>query len=320
MAAVSSASASMHSLLERLLVVAVVVLRRASLSHLAPFFSIVGEQRRVLGLQVLVQAVFERQHLLDVDVVEVALVHREQRRAHQADRQRRVLRLLEQFGHARAAVELLARGFVEVGGELRERGQLAVLRQVGTDAAGQALDQLRLRGAADARHRDAGVDGGADAGVEQRRFQEDLAVGDRDHVGRHEGGHVAGLRLDDRQRGQRAGLALDLALGEVLDVVGVHARGALEQAAVEIEHVAGIGFAARRAAQQQRDLAVGDGLLGQVVIDDQRVLAAVAEVLAHRAARVRATRTAWRPIRKPRRRRRWCTPSRRLLRARARRS
>jgi hypothetical protein len=122
--------------------------------------------------------------------------------------------LLEQLGHAGAAVQLLAGGFVQVGGELRERSQFAVLGQVGTDTAGEVLDDLGLGGTADARHRDTGVDGGADTGVEQAGFQEDLAVGDRDHVGRHEGRHVAGLRFDDRQRGQRAGLALDFALGE----------------------------------------------------------------------------------------------------------
>ena len=53
---------------------------------------------------------------------------------------------------------------------------------------------------------------------------------------------------------------------------------------MEIEHVAGIGFAARRAAQQQRHLAIGDGLLGKIVIDDQGVHAVVAEILAHGAA------------------------------------
>jgi hypothetical protein len=37
--------------------------------------------------------------------------------------------------------------------------------------------------------------------------------------------------------------------------------GALEQAAVEVEHVARVRLAARRAAQQQRELAVRDGLL-----------------------------------------------------------
>ena len=50
---------------------------------------------------------------------------------------------------------------------------------------------------------------------------------------------------------------------------------------MQIEHVARIGFAARRAAQQQRHLAIGDGLLGKIVIDDHRVHAVVAEIFAH---------------------------------------
>src|SRR5690606_18440869 len=102
-----------------------------------------------------------------------------------------------------------------------------------------------------------------------------------------ERGHVAGLRFNNRQRSQRTGLALDLAVGEALDPLLVYARGALEQAGVQIEHVTGIGFAARRAAQQQRHLTIGPGLLGQVVVNDESVLTAVAEVFAHRAARVR---------------------------------
>ena len=64
----------------------------------------------------------------------------------------------------------------------------------------------------------------------------------------------------------------------------VEFRGALEQARMQIEHVAGIGFAARRAAQQQRHLAIGDRLLGQIVIDDDGVHAVVAEIFAHGAA------------------------------------
>src|SRR3989344_6045469 len=92
--------------------------------------------------------------------------------------------------------------------ELRERSQFTVLGQVGTDTTGQVLHQLRLCSTTDARHRNTGVDGGADTGVEQRGFQEDLAVRDRDHVGRHESRHVASLRFDDRQCGQRTGLAL----------------------------------------------------------------------------------------------------------------
>ena len=57
---------------------------------------------------------------------------------------------------------------------------------------------------------------------------------------------------------------------------------------MQVEDVAGIGLAAGRAAQQQRDLAVRLRVLRQVVVDEQRVAAAVAEVLAHRRRRVRA--------------------------------
>ncbi len=53
---------------------------------------------------------------------------------------------------------------------------------------------------------------------------------------------------------------------------------------MQIEHVARIGFAARRAAQQQRHLAIRDRLLRQIVVDDDRVHAVVAEEFAHGAA------------------------------------
>src|SRR5258705_972254 len=53
---------------------------------------------------------------------------------------------------------------------------------------------------------------------------------------------------------------------------------------MQIEHVAGIGFATRRAAQQERHLTIGDCLLRQIVIDDDRVHAVVAEIFAHGAA------------------------------------
>jgi hypothetical protein len=91
-------------------------------------------------------------------------------------------------------------------------------------------------------------------------LEEDLPVGDRDHVRRDVRRDVAGLRLDDRQRRQRAAAEVVVELDR-----------ALEQARVQVEDVAGVGLAARRAAQQQRHLAVGVGVLGQVVIHAQRV-------------------------------------------------
>jgi hypothetical protein len=117
------------------------------------------------------------------------------------------------------------------------------------------------------------VDGGPDAGEEQVRLEVDLAVGDRDDVRRDIGRHVAELGLDDRQGRQGAAAQVVIELPR-----------ALEQARVEVEHVAGIGLASGRPAQQERKLAVRRGVLGQVVVDTERVLLAVAEVLAHRAA------------------------------------
>ena len=170
--------------------------------------------------------------------------------------QRLVLRLLQDLDQPRAAIELLLRRLVEVAAELRERRQLAVLREVEPQRAGDLPHRLDLRRAADARHRVADVDRRTDALVEQVRLQEDLAVGDRDDVGRNVGREVAGLRLDDRQRGQRSAAELVVQL-----------RGALEQARVQVEDVAGVRLAARRAAQQQRDLAVRLRVLREIVVD-----------------------------------------------------
>ena len=182
------------------------------------------------------------------------------------------MRLLEKFGQACAAIEQSLRRRVEIGPELREGGHFAVLRELALDATGDLLHRLGLRGRAHARHRQAHVHGWANALIEKVGFQEDLPVGNGDDVGRNVGGHVVGLRLDDRQRGQRACLVLVIHLGR-----------ALEQARMQIEHVAWIGFAARRTAQQQRHLAVCDGLLGKVIIDDDGMHSVVAEIFTHGA-------------------------------------
>ena len=119
------------------------------------------------------------------------------------------------------------------------------------------------------------VDGGTDAGVEELGLQVDLAVGDGDDVGRDVGRHVATLGLDDGESRQRTATA------------GVGQLGRpLQEPAVQVEDVAGVGLTTRRPAQQQRQLAVGLGLLGQVVVDDEGVLAVLHPVLAHGATGV----------------------------------
>src|SRR5208283_5604312 len=112
-------------------------------------------------------------------------------------------------------------------------------------------------------------DGGADAGVEQIRFEVNLAVGNGNHVGRNVGGNVTGLSLDDGKSGERTSAQIVVQFGS-----------ALQQAGVEIKHVSGIGFTSRRTAQQQRDFAIRDGVLGEIVVDAESVAAAVAEVFS----------------------------------------
>ena len=53
---------------------------------------------------------------------------------------------------------------------------------------------------------------------------------------------------------------------------------------MQIENVAGVSFTSRRTADQQRQGAVSDGVLGQVVVNDEDMLALVHEVFAHGTA------------------------------------
>ena len=119
------------------------------------------------------------------------------------------------------------------------------------------------------------VDRRAHAREEEVRLEEDLPVGDGDDVGGDVGGEVAGLRLDDGERGQRASA----------EVVGELA-GTFEQPRVQVEDVAGKRLATRRAAEQQAQLAIAVGVLGEVVVD--------------RPARACRCRGSTRPSRSPR--------------------
>ena len=62
---------------------------------------------------------------------------------------------------------------------------------------------------------------------------------------------------------------------------------------MKIENVTGIRFTARRTTQQKAHLAVGNGLLRQVIIDDQRVHAVIAEIFAHGTGCVRGEELHW---------------------------
>src|SRR5712692_10566720 len=230
---------------------------------------------RVAGIHKAVERGFPLDHFIEAHIIQVAIGSGVDNHNLLLYLDGRVLRLLENFGQALAAIDAALGSLVQVGRELRERGQLAELSEVETQGASYLAHGTRLRVAAYAGDREADVHGGSLTCVKQIRLKEDLPVGDRNDVRRDVGRNVVGLCFDDGQGRQRAAA-----------VVVVEARSAFQQARMQVEHVAWIGLASGRAANDQRDVAVGFGVLGQVVIDDERVAPRLHELLTHRAARV----------------------------------
>ena len=155
-------------------------------------------------------AASKRLHLLDRHVVQEAVVQRRRRSRPAAPSTAAGTAAASGAPCARCPrSSWRTRRRVEVArAELRERLQLAVTAPGPAQRAGDLLHRLALRRTAHARHRDADVDRRADTGVEQVGLEEDLAVGDRDDVRRDVGRDVVRLRLDDRQRRDRAAAVL----------------------------------------------------------------------------------------------------------------
>src|SRR5215471_4552484 len=234
------------------------------------FPSDLGQQLTFARGEVFRQLVLELLHPLHGHLIQVTVLRGPDHDHLDLDRNWVVLLLLENLHNAFAAIDLRLRFFVEVGAELSERRQLPELRKVALQLSGHLLYGLELGRRANARDRDADVDRRPHTLMEQIGFQKDLPVGNRDNVSRDVRRNVTGLRFDDGQSRQRS-VAILLA----------DPRRALEQATVQVKHIAGIRLATRGALQQERHLPVGHGLLGQVVINNQRVHAVIHEPLAH---------------------------------------
>ena len=69
---------------------------------------------------------------------------------------------------------------------------------------------------------------------------------------------ITTLGLDDREGSE----------GSSTELV-VHLGGTLEETRVEVEDITGVGLTTGGTTEEQRHLAVSDGLLGQVVVDDE---------------------------------------------------
>mmetsp|Transcript_64756 Transcript_64756/g.128016 ORF Transcript_64756/g.128016 Transcript_64756/m.128016 type:complete len:653 (-) Transcript_64756:1006-2964(-) len=239
------------------------------------FLDDVVEDARVRGIHVGDELLLEGADLRDGELVEVATRARVDGDHLVGEGHGHILVLLEQLSKARTAVEERLGGRIEVGAELGEGRNLTVLRELELEGAGDLLHRLALRSGADTRHGETDVDSGTDATVEELRLKEDLAVGDGDHVGGDVGGHIASLGLNDGEGSQRAGEHLIR-----------HLSSTLEQTGMKVENVTRVGLATGGTTQEQRHLAVRDGLLREIVENDERVHAVVAEVLAQGAAGV----------------------------------
>ena len=139
-------------------------------------------------------------HLIHRNIVEVSLLHGEEHNHFHFNRERLVLVLLEELNHALTSVQFLSGARVNIGTELGKGLQVAELGQIQLGRTGHLFDCLDLSRRTDSAHRDSYRDSRTYALIEEVRFQINLAVRDRDNVGRDVSGHIARLGLDNRQR------------------------------------------------------------------------------------------------------------------------
>src|SRR5262249_567801 len=101
-----------------------------------------GQEVRQLGLELL--------DLFHGHLIYVSVLHRPNYRHLDLDRDRVVLRLLEDFHDAFAAVDLRLRFGIEVRTELREGRELAELREIALELSGDLLHAFELSSRSDA--------------------------------------------------------------------------------------------------------------------------------------------------------------------------
>jgi hypothetical protein len=228
------------------------------------------EEALLVGAEVVEEVRLPLEDLGDGNVVEVTVDTSEDERNHLVDGHGRVLLLLEELSETLTTVEGLLGGGIEIGTELGEGGDLTVLGQEELEGTSDLLHGLELSGGADTRHRETDVDGRADTLVEELSLQEDLSIGDGNDVGGNVSGHITTLGLNDGKGSERSTTELVAHLG-----------GTLKKTRVEVEDVTGVGLTSRRTTEKERHLTVGDGLLGQIVVDDDGVLSIVSEPLSN---------------------------------------
>jgi len=208
----------------------------------------------------------------DGDLVKETVDTSEDQGNHVGDGHGGVLLLLEQLGQTLTTGKGLLGGGIQIGTELGEGSDLTVLSKEKLQGTGDLLHGLDLGSGTDTGDGQTDVNGGTDTLVEQLRLQENLTVSDGNDVGGNVGRDITTLGLNDGQG------------SEGTSTVGlVHLGGTLKQTGVQVENVTGVGLTTGGTTQKQGHLTVGNGLLGQIVVDDNGVAAVVTEPLTHSA-------------------------------------
>src|SRR6266498_5308407 len=232
------------------------------------------EQALLARLQIILKLDLKFLYALDRHGIDVSVLHR----PHHCDlffnRVWVVLFLLKKLDNSLSSIESRLSCGIEIGTELRKRGELAKLREIELYLTGHLLDCFDLSGGTDPADREPNRDRGPHPLVKKIGFEINLPVCDGNHVRRNIGGNVARLGLDDRQRCQRTATKF---FG--------HTRATLKQTRVQIKNVARVSFAARRTSQHERDLPIRDRMLRQIVVNNKRVHAVIHEPFAHGSAR-----------------------------------
>ena len=78
------------------------------------------------------------------------------------------------------------------------------------------------------------------------------------YVGRNVRRHITTLGLDDGESSEGSSTELVVHLGRTL-----------EETRVQVEDITGVGLTTGGTTQQEGHLTVSDGLLGQVIVDDE---------------------------------------------------
>ena len=250
-----------------------------------------SEEIGLVGAEVVEEVRLPGENLVDWDVIEESVDTGEDEWNHLVDGHWGVLLLLEELGQLYVEISLciclggvpclgstytlttvkgLLGGSIQIGTELGEGGDLTVLSQKELQGTGDLLHGLQLGGGSDTGDGKTDVNRWADTLVEELGLQENLSIGNGNDVGWNVSGDITTLGLNNWEGSE----------GSTTVLVG-HLGSTLEETRVEVEDISWVGLTSWWATEEQGHLTVGNGLLGQIVEDDDGVLAVVTEPLTH---------------------------------------